>query len=162
MVQFEDENEKKCNVYVPGEISMVREREEEMERSEIAENECETDRRLCAEAADGLGSSRARRRNTAFVLPAVCLPAFFFFLSVCMSPYLSYCLSACWFAWKCFNTHQYAPALLMSFSLFSSLSYSNLTTRMSLSCSTSLSLLLPPVSPFLFFTNSIHLLFPRS
>lgn len=94
MVQFEDENEKKCNVYVPGEISMVREREEEMERSEIAENECETDRRLCAEAADGLGSSRARRRNTAFVLPAVCLPAFFFFF-VCLHVSLPFLLSVC-------------------------------------------------------------------
>ncbi len=77
-----------------------------MERSVIAENECETDRRLCAEAADGLGSSRARRRNTAFVLPAVCLPACVF-LSVCVSAYLSVCLSVGLFG-KCFEAHQYA------------------------------------------------------
>jgi len=74
-------------VYTKGEEIGEREREGRMERSEIAENECETDRRLCAEAADGLGSSRARRRNTAFVLPAVCLPPCF-----CLSAYLSVCL----------------------------------------------------------------------
>lgn len=59
-----------------------------MEGSEITENECETDRRLCAEAADGLGSSRARRRNTAFVLPNAGL--------FCLTVSLPCCLSPCW------------------------------------------------------------------
>lgn len=92
MVQVEDENEQKCNmcVYTRGEEIGGREQEERMERSEIPENECGTDRRLCAEAADGLGSSLVRQRNTAFVLPAVCLPSFF--LSVCRSAHLSVCL----------------------------------------------------------------------
>lgn len=69
-------------------LGKKREREARMERGEIAENECETDRRLCTEAADGLGSSRARRRNAAFVLPAVCLSVSVF-SSVCMSAELS-------------------------------------------------------------------------
>lgn len=52
-------------------------------REEVgAENECETDRRLCAEAADGPVSSGARRENTAFVLPDVC---FFFYVCVCLN-----------------------------------------------------------------------------
>lgn len=49
----------------------VKERWRKRWREVGTENECETDRRLCAEAADGPMSSGARRRNTAFVLPDV-------------------------------------------------------------------------------------------
>lgn len=103
--------------------------------SEIAENECETDRRLCAEAADGLGSSRARRRNTAFVLPAVCLPACIFCLSAR--------LSASRFVWKCFKAHKYAPVLISS-----SFSFSNLPSLTSLLLLSSLILLSPVLVSF--------------
>lgn len=110
IVKVEDENEQNVRVCTPREKSSGREIERE-ERMEIAENECETDRRLCAETADGLGSSRARQRNTAFVLPAVCLPAFFVCLHVC----LPFCLPVGLFG----KAHQYAPVPLMSFHLFS-------------------------------------------
>lgn len=109
----------------------------------IAENECETDRRLCAEAADGLGSSRARRRNTAFVLPAVCLPVFFVCLHVCLPFCLSACLPACrpvGLFGKCFlklsdalplppkltSSPQPHPFYLLITSTFSSVSYFDL------------------------------------